>query len=190
MVRLVELFSKNHTVFVYGQEKYNHENHVQLCENLKECLEKSNLIISAVPFTKDNVTVNAPYSDSEIKIEEIYSSIENKTFIAGGIPIQFYENKTIKIMDLLQSEALTILNAIPTAEGTIKIAIEETEKTIHESNIMVWGYGRIGKILCKNFKNLGAKVYCVARKKTDLTWIREERCVPVNYDEVEYEAKK
>lgn len=85
---------------------------------------------------------------------------------------------------------MTILNAIPTAEGTIKIAIEETEKTINESNIMIMGYGRIGKILCKDFKNLGAKVYCTARKETDLAWIREGGYIPVTYSKIESYAEK
>lgn len=143
-----------------------------------------------MPLSKDNAVVNAPYSNYEIRLDEICLKLENKTFIAGGIPIQFYENKSIKNIDLLQSEALTILNAIPTAEGTIKIAMEETEITIHESKIMIFGYGRIGKILCQNFKNLGAKVYCVARKEADLAWIREQNCIPITYHEAENEVKK
>lgn len=122
-------------------------------------------------------------------MEDIYLKAREQTFFAGGIPIAFYENKTIRNIDLLQSEELNILNAIPTAEGTIKIAIEETQITIHESNIMIFGYGRIGKILCKNFKDLGANVYCVARKEGDLAWIREENCIPVKYCEIEKEAK-
>ena len=190
MVRLAELLSKNHTVFIYGQEKYKHESHIQCCKSLQDCLKRSNIVIGGMPLSKDNVTINAPFSDNEIKLEEIYSNIENKIFIAGGIPIQFYENKTIKNIDLLQSEELTILNAIPTAEGTIKIAIEATEITIHGSKIMIFGYGRIGKILCKNLKDLGAEIYCVARKEKDLTWIREEGNIPVTYQEAENKANK
>ena len=189
MIRVGELFSQNHTVFIYGQEKYTHEN-IHICNNIEECIENSNVIISSIPFSKDNVLVNAPYSQKEIRIDEIYEKLTDKTFIAGGIPIQFYENKTIKIIDLLQCEELTILNAIPSAEGTIKIAIEETEKTIHESNVMIFGYGRIGKILCKNFRDLGANVYCVARKEADLAWIREQRYIPIQYHEVQNEANK
>ena len=142
-----------------------------------------------MPLSKDNVILNAPYSKEEIRLNEIYNKIENKTFIAGGIPDEFCENKTIQNIDLLQSEFLTILNAILTAEGTIKVVIEETEKAIFESNVMILGYGRIGKILCKNFRDLGAKVYGVARKEKDLIWIREEKCIPITYDEIEKEAK-
>lgn len=192
MVRLAELLSDKHTVFIYGQEKYFENNineNIQQCKELTECIKKSNKIISGIPLSKDNVLVNSPYSDRKIKLDEMNQILENQIFIAGGIPELFYDNKKIKNIDLLKLEKMTILNAIPTVEGTIKIAIEETEMTIHESNILITGYGRIGKILCKSFKNLGANIYCTARKEEDLTWIREERYIPVRYNEIEKYAK-
>lgn len=190
-MRLIELLSDNYTVFIYGQEKYFDINkqiqkrNIHRCSDIKECINNSNIIISGIPFSRDNTTVNSLYANNIIKIDEMYLNMENKTFIAGGIPEQFYENKTIKNIDLLEVEELTILNAIPSAEGTIKIAIEETETTIHESNILVLGFGRIGKILCKDLKGLGANIYCTARKESDLAWIREERYIPVKYEEIE-----
>ena len=103
-------------------------------------------------------------------------------FIAGGIPTWFYENRKIENMDVLQLEELTILNAIPTVEGTIKIAIEESEKTIHESNVLIYGFGRI---LCEKFQGLGANVYCVSRRESDFAWIKEKRYEPVTYEQVQ-----
>lgn len=139
-----------------------------------------------MPLSKDNVTVYAPFSKEIIQLNKLKSNLKNTLFIAGLIPQEFYEleKKNVENFDLTSSETLTILNAIPTAEGTIKIAIEETEHTIHESNVMIFGYGRIGKILCDRFQKLGANVYCVARKETDLAWIREKRYIPVKYEEI------
>lgn len=187
MVRLAELLSCNHTVFIYGQEKYFENNinkNIHICENIIECIEKSNKVISGIPLTRDNVTINSPYSDIVIELDKINRLLENKIFIAGGIPIQFYENKTIRNIDLLKSEKLTILNAIPTVEGTIKIVIEETEKTIHESNILITGYGRTGKMLCKSLNALGANIYCAAKGEGDLTWVRKEKYKAVKYNEI------
>ena len=112
-----------------------------------------------------------------------------KRFIAGGIPEDFYDTGIMNI-DLLEYEKLTILNAIPTVEGTIKIVIEEREETIFDSNVLICGYGRIGKMLCDKFKDLGANVYCVARKEADLAWIREERYIPLTYKEIEKYGNK
>ena len=194
MIRLVELLlEESYTVFVFGQEKYweNKENErVKICKNLEECIDASKTIISAMPLSKDNITVNCEYSDEQIGLFKLYEKLSNKNFIAGKIPDFFYEDKTINNVDLLKIEELTILNAIPTAEGAIKIALEKMEETIHESNVLIYGFGRIGKILCKRFLDLGANVYCVARKEADFAWIREMRCLPLRYNEAKNFATK
>ena len=46
-----------------------------------------------------------------------------------------------------------------------------TDITIHGSNVLVLGYGRIGKSLSRMLKGIGAKVTVEARKEEDLSWI-------------------
>ena len=57
--------------------------------------------------------------------------------------------------------------------------MEETIKTLHSSNVLVLGYGRVGKILANMLKGLGANVYCEARKNVDLAWIKAYGYEPV-----------
>ena len=64
------------------------------------------------------------------------------------------------------------MNAIATSEGAIKKAIEMTDFTLNNSNILILGYGRIGKILANNLSGFGAKIYCEARKKKDIALIK------------------
>lgn len=187
IIRLAEMYAQEgKNVYTYGLEKYFLESNlpnIELCQSLKEAVRNSDIVISGMPFSKDGENVNAPFSSSQIKIKDLKKELNNKTFIAGGIPKDFYDEE-IKNVDLLQIDELTILNAIPTVEGAIKIAIEAREETIHESNVLICGFGRIGKILCNRFKALGANVYCAARKDTDLAWIREKRYFPLRYVEL------
>ena len=188
IIRLAELYAEEgKNIYTYGLEKYFDANktceNIIKCEKLDEAISKSRVIISGIPFSFDKESINSPFSKTTIKLSELQRKLSNKFFVAGGIPTGFI-NKEFEGMDLLQNEKLTILNAIPTAEGTIKIAIEEREETIHESNILICGFGRIGKILCRKFKALGANVYCAARRDTDLSWIREERYIPLKYEEI------
>ena len=193
IVRLAQMYaSENNNIYTYGLEKYfsgREEKNITICENLQDTIDKSIVIVSGIPFSRDGQNINADYSDKVIKIEELENKLSSKVFVAGGIPERFYNNQT-KIIDLLKNERLTILNAIPTVEGTLKIAIDEREETIFESNVLICGFGRIGKILCDKFLALGANVYCAARKEADLTWIREKRCAATNYDQIEKIAKK
>lgn len=187
IIRLAEMYAQEgKNVYTYGLEKYFLESNlpnIELCQSLKEAVINSDIVISGMPFSKNGENVNAPFSSSQIKIKDLKKELNNKTFIAGGIPKDFYDEE-IRNVDLLQIDELTILNAIPTVEGAIKIAIEAREETIHESNVLICGFGRIGKILCNRFKVLGANVYCAARKDTDLAWIREKRYFPLRYVEL------
>jgi len=205
MIRLIELFSlENYTVFIYGQEEFflNKLNerpkeditkNIVFCNTIDECIEKSDIIISGMPLTKDNITVYSPYSKNVIRLDFIQKLINNKLFIAGGIPEWFLKKKLLennRFFDLVSSEELMILNTIPIVERTIKIAIEEIEDTIYESNILIIGYERTGKVLCQRLKSLGANIYCSARKETDLSWIREARYIPITYEEIKKYVSK
>lgn len=64
----------------------------------------------------------------------------------------------------MKREELAVLNTIATAEGAIEIAIANTNKILHGSNVLVLGFGRIGKVLARKLAGLSTKVTCAARK--------------------------
>ena len=116
-----------------------------------------------------------PFSDKEISIREMMHVINAKVLIAGGITPEVYEmanDEYIEIIDIMKREELAVLNTIATAEGTIQVAIENTNKIIHGSEILILGFGRIGKVLARKLAGLSAKVTCAARKDEDLAWIQ------------------
>ena len=76
--------------------------------------------------------------------------------------------------DFLQREDFSILNAIPTVEGAIQVAMEHTKHTIHGCRACVIGYGRIGRLLADKLDALGAMVSVSARKAEDFAWIRTQ----------------
>jgi len=173
IIKLTELFGKEEkNTYVYGldKNKFLSRNIVE-CKSIDEISRNCDYIISGIPFSRNKEEVEAPFSDNVIKIKEAFENINGKTLIAGAIgdEVKKIANKNnIKIIDLMENESFTGLNVIPTVEGAIQVAIENTEFTIHESNCLVLGFGRIGKLLCDKLKCLGANVYCMARKDKDL----------------------
>ena len=168
-------------VYSYGLEKAE-VTELNKCESLQETVNNSEIILGAIPFSSNGKTINMPFSDKTVSIEELLDSIKDKTLIAGSIKQEIYDlaaEKNVKVIDILKREELAVLNAVSTAEGTIKIAIEETLKNIHGSNILVMGFGRVGKILSNMLKGLGAKVSCEARKNSDLAWIKAYGYEPI-----------
>ena len=162
-------------VFTQGLEKAEGIIETKKCESIEEAINLSDVILGPLPFSSDSTTINAPFSNNKILINDLIKALNGKKLIAGSIRNNVYElakENNVEIIDLMKREEFSVLNAISTAEGTIKIAIEETSKTLHGSNILVMGFGRIGKILAKMLDGMGDKVSCEARKHSDLAWIK------------------
>ena len=194
IIRLAQMLAKDkYMLYTYALEKYNIvDNNIIKCKKIEEINNNCEYIISGIPFSKDEIYVNTPFSNEQIKIEKFLEIIKNRTLIAGGIKqniIDKAKEKNVKIIDLLEYEELTVLNIIPTVEGAIQIAMEETEYTIHSSNCLVLGFGRIGKLLSKSLKSLGANVSCMARKESDIAWIKSYGYNSVFIDKLEENLK-
>lgn len=191
IINLSKMFAKDgYNVYTYGLENAEFSNlNIVKCKSFEELRKLCDNIISAIPFSKDRVNINSPFSGRNISIDETLEILSDKNLIAGAINNEVKEKakkNRINIIDLMDDERLTILNVIPTVEGAIQLAMENTDITIHNSNCLVLGFGRIGKLLCRTLKELGANVSCMARKDKDLTWIKTYGYKDVNIDNLSW----
>ena len=151
----LKLKEDGHYVKTYANEVDNIEELNTIYDIYKD---KSEVIISSIPLTKDNINVYTPLSNKIITLEELNKISKDKILITGK--------------DILEDEPTTILNTIPTAEGAIQKAMEETTYILSGQKAMVLGFGKVGKTLCSKLKGIGMDVYCEARKDSDLAWIK------------------
>ena len=176
------LMKDGNDVCIYGFGSL--EQHKYESINLNDAIEYADVIIGPLPFSTDNINVNAPFSDEVIQIDKVFNMMSEKQMIIGGkLSIEHEEklkNKNLKLADYFKREEMQVLNAIPTAEGAIQIAMEETPTTLHSSNVIVLGYGRIGKVLSKMLYGIGANVHVEARKYSDLAWIKNNGYIPIH----------
>lgn len=84
-----------------------------------------------------------------------------------------------KLVSLYARDDIAILNSIPTAEGTLQLAMEQTETTIHGSHVMVLGFGRVGMTVARLFAAAGADVSVCVRKTADVARGTEMGLTPV-----------
>lgn len=189
IVKLAEMLVNEHyEIAVYGLEDAENllnNNKVRKCENIQELMEFSNIIIGPIPLTSNNKTINMTFSEKNITIQELFENMDKKTFIAGRIDEDIKKiNPNNIYIDLLKREELTVLNTISTAEGAIQIAMEETSRTIHGSNILIMGFGRISKVLSNMLKGIGANVYCETTNNVKCSWIKAYGYEPVLLNEL------
>ena len=191
VVNLVQMLVRDgYTVYSYGlemSEELNGLEGVEMCPTVEEVISASDVVIGPIPVTSDRRNLSMPFSNVKLPVEEFVNKFNSKTLIAGTI-IEDYRkillDKNVNYIDLQRREEFTVLNTISTAEGTIQIAMEETQRTIHGSNVLIMGFGRIGKVLSKMLDGIGAKVYCEARKNEDIAWIKAYGYEPVHLNDL------
>lgn len=131
-------------------------------------------IVFPVPPVKDGLYISAPFSDNEISLDMLKGCIDNKTVIFCGKSDEkfcdfFGRNK---IYDYMEREELNILNAVPTAEGAVHIALEEIPVTLSDSKILITGFGRIGKALASILKGFGSDITVMTRSVESKAWAK------------------
>lgn len=130
-------------------------------------LKSSDMVVLPVPTTKDKKIVFAPITGRKIFLSDINKAVNDTT----PILCCNYCFSGKNCIDYGKEDSYALLNAVPTAEGAIKLAIENTDFTLWQSKVLVIGYGRVGKILADRLKKLGCKVTVSARKQTDFAML-------------------
>ncbi len=193
-VKLAELIAQDgNSVNIYGFTTAGFEIKLEQSKTLAEAVVDSDVIIGPIPCSNDNEFINAPFHNESIHMNELFKAMnKNQLFLAGRISdkiAHLAQVCNVYTVDLLEREEMAVLNAIPTAEGAIQIAMEEMPITLHNSNSLVLGYGRIGKILAKMLHGIGSNVYVEARKYADLAWIKSLGYSPVMLSNLSHVVK-
>ncbi len=177
------LADDGYKVSVFGFDKDIDTTGLRKASDMHEALA-AEVIILPIPASRDDVSINAPYAEKPLLIEDFLAMIgSSKLVLAGHIsPVLAarFDREGIACIDYYNREELMVKNAVPTAEGALEIALSEMPITLSGSSVLVVGYGRIGKILTKMLVALGAKVTVSARRWGDLAWIEGTGARAVN----------
>lgn len=155
---------------------------------MTEAFARGGIVIGPIPLTSDGLKLNAPLHQADVDLDDLIDNMpKDRLFIAGKIPADFaskVKEKGVIVVDIMEREDMAILNSIPTAEGAVQIAMEELPYTIHNSNVMVFGLGRVGLTLALLLKNMGAKVKTVVRKSKDTSRAASLCIDSITYDDL------
>lgn len=195
IVKLVEmLINDGYKVYTYALENSEELlslDGVEMCPTLQEAVSYSKVVVGPVPLSSDRRRISSPFGRNVVELEDFIEALKGKYLIAGNINItEQLENIGVQFTDLLKREEFSVLNTIATAEGTIQIAMEETQRTVHGTNVLIMGFGRIGKVLAKMLDGIGAKVSCEARKNEDISWIKAYGYNPIHLNDLNENLNK
>lgn len=141
-----------------------------------DSISSFDVLILPVPCSKDGKTVFSSDETLKIELETVSNHLKDGGVVFGGaFPSEFrlaLEKKGAKIFDFLENESFALYNAYLTAQGALRLLLENTEEYIVSKRVLVTGFGRISRALSRMLLSLGADVYVAARKERDLTEAR------------------
>ena len=112
---------------------------------------------------------------------QLLSALAPDTVVFGGGLGAFrslLQKTNTPYYDMLQNPALAFANASVTAEGAILLALQAMPITLQDADVLITGFGRIGKSLAGKLRSLGARVTLTSRSSENFPTIEQLSCTP------------
>lgn len=111
---------------------------------------------------RDKILVLLPIPASAALLKRLKESLTPQHIVLGGnLPKEFTsfcKKQEITYIDYFKYPAIAIENAVATAEGAICQAIESSDLNLHQSEVLVIGFGKCGEILADKLSGLKCRV--------------------------------
>jgi dipicolinate synthase subunit A len=183
------LLKKQHIIDLVGFKNLNIDKKLLNKINIENVdLKKYHIIIFPVTGINNDLTIKTEYDNNISLPLDFFERTKPNCIIFSGIRTNRIEEMNRKanrqIIYLMEYQDVAIANSIPTTEGIIMNLVENTDYTIHSSNILVLGYGNVGKTLVRTLDGLGANVSVLINNNEDYERLIELRIDPINSLEI------
>ncbi|MHB1420625.1 MAG: dipicolinate synthase subunit DpsA [Bacillota bacterium] len=190
LILIPELIKLGASVVVIGYPPRAELTGTRIVQGVEEAVKGADVIILPMPGTDDHGTVRAVYAPQKIVLsEEIIKTISPKVPIFIGVAKPFLKDLAaahgLRLIEIAELDDIAILNAIPSAEGAIQIAMKELPITIHGSQAFILGFGRVGLTLARMLQGIGAITTVVARRASHLARAYEMGCRTLAFTDLE-----
>ena len=157
---------------------------ITVCESLLSVPCRVDWLVLPIPASPDDVNVTAPFSGHNLPLEYLPTLMKDDGMMFGGRisgkTRELFGKYSLSVADITEREDFSVLNAVPTAEGAVQLAMEEMPVTISGRHVLITGMGRISRVLCRMLTAMGARVTVCARKCSDLAWAEILGCNAVH----------
>ncbi|MBX6378311.1 MAG: dipicolinate synthase subunit DpsA, partial [Clostridia bacterium] len=137
------------------------------CSTVAAALTGAEAVLAPVRGIRPDGTLAAVVQPApRLTVQDLDGLAPGAVFIVGSAPPWLSEAVKARggdVVELLRRDDFALLNAVPTAEGAIQLAMEHTDITIADSRCLVLGGGRTGIVLAQRLHALQARVTVVAR---------------------------
>ena len=164
------LLQDGHRLSAYALERAELPEEIPRALCIQSAVYGADAVLLPVPAERGGF-LNAPLSSEKLSMKELISSLWKGQLLIGGKLSEGSSLSAVKaglqVEDIMRRPDFVTGNAALTAEGAVELLMSESEKSIWGSDVLVCGWGRIGKILSARLKAMGAAVSVCARKSGD-----------------------
>jgi len=135
-------------------------------EKVTELCEADCYILPLPAESGKSGRLNAPFSDRELYAAELLEKLPEGAFVCGGrlspeLKLSA-QKRGLRLVDLLTLPDLVTGNAAITAEGAVSLLMQRTDCAIFGESVLIIGFGRIGRLLCRKLSALGVSVHVMS----------------------------
>jgi len=154
-------------------------------DTAREAIEGADVVLTTVVYITEDGEIHTPGWDGEI-YQSCFQHIESGGLLIIGTSTdeidESAEENNFTVIEYGDDDELMILRAPTIAEGAVRTTIEHTDISIHDSETVVLGFGRMGFTMARTSVALGAHTTVVARDPAQLARAREVGADPVHLD--------
>ena len=130
------------------------------------------VVILPVPMSSDGEKIFSTDGKLNFSVDKLLSSLKKGQTIMGGRISEkskkIINERCAQYFDLLEDDTFVIFNAYLTAQGALRLMLQNTQNYITGKNALVTGFGKVAKAMCSTLNNNGVRVHTCARNKKDL----------------------
>lgn len=147
---------------------------------LADALSGAFTALAPIPLSRDRVHVNLPDFEPALSVRELILSLSPDQFLyAGSIDGEcgsLLERRGIGFADLCEIPEYAYANAYATAEASLGLLISNMGMFLRDSDVAIFGGGRIAKFLAPMLAQRGARTYVFARSADQRAYFAAQGC--------------
>lgn len=171
-IEVIEKLSSKYNVSIVGYKNTFINNLVKNLDISDVDVSKYDVILLPINGVMDKNLISCRFNNNPIKLpRDFFVGSKDSVLIFSGIPTPnldyMLEVSNRSCVYMMKDKDVIRENAVPTVEGIIADVINNTDKTLNDSSVLVFGYGNIGTLLVKYLEMLGASVSVSIIKESD-----------------------
>lgn len=182
------LAGDGHRVQTFAMEKAALPEEIPKAGCLQGCVYGADCVILPVPAESGGL-INTPLSNETLAASTLTEALWPGQIVCGGrlsdCTVRDIKKAGAIPADMMLRRDYPVYNAALTAEGAVKLLIENSEKSLWRGSALILGHGRIGKLLSRRLAALDCSVTVADRSSEERAMAEALGMRGIGYSELE-----